>query len=138
MADRILTWHRPSGAGSGRMGPAYFIEAEYTPTAVRIHAERGPQNSDAEFNIFDDGETIFANRGEDTKDSFGNVISTTSEFTAVLPAGDFEEVIAEDFNNNVIAVGSWMTCELVKASDGLNYTVHLELRKSTEDEEEDE
>ena len=141
MADRVLTFHRESGAGAGRMGPAYFIEADYTPTTVRIHSEETPTVGAAEFDIFDDGVSIFDNRASIIKalpSRRGPTTSQGTSTTVVLSEGDSVEEMAEDFNDNVIERGSWVTCELFKSGNGRNYTVLLELRKLTEDDEEDE
>jgi len=46
MADRILTWHRHKIDGDEtRIGPTYYMDAEYEPLAVRIYAETAPKES---------------------------------------------------------------------------------------------
>ena len=125
------------------MGPAYFIEADYTPTTVRIHAEKAPTNGAAEFDIFDDGVSIFDNRANIIRALPSEKGPTTSQetlTTVVLSEGDSVEETAEDFANElVIEHDSWVTCELSQSGNGKNYTVILELQRVSEDgEEEDE
>lgn len=137
MANRILTWHKSSWSGKEeRMDGAYYMEAEYSPIAVRINAEVAPSLADAEFDIFDDGASIFNDRGSEiihlTTGARTFVGSSTS---ILLIKGETEEVAAEDFNNNIIEEGSWITCNLIQGGKGKNFTVHLELEKVSEDEE---
>ena len=59
MARRILIWHIPH---PGVPLPAYYMEQDYTPEKVRIHAEKAPNGSEFEADIRDDGVTILGNR----------------------------------------------------------------------------
>jgi hypothetical protein len=54
MADRIIVWYFPTLPAKG---PAYYIEQDYSPTALRIHTEVAP-GGDLQVNIFDDGVSI--------------------------------------------------------------------------------
>lgn len=146
MASRILTWHLPSHyIPNERIGPAYYMEADYTPIAVRINAEIAPRTHDAEFDIKDDGVSILANRASNfvtptivSGTKTGDVVSSDpSKTTAILPMGDNGEDAAEDFNNDIIELGSWITCTALETGAGKNFTVHLELEKVSEEMEED-
>jgi hypothetical protein len=137
--NRILTWHDPEKQGDGRFGPAYYMDIEYEPVAVRIHAETAPYLADAEFQILDDGVSIFSNRASNLLNKTTGVLTVgTPSTTAVLMKGESSEPDAEDFNNITIEVGSWLTCELVNNGGGKNFTVQLELEQVSDDEEKDE
>src|SRR3989304_507970 len=100
MADRVLIWHH-DGTIRGdetRIGPTYYMEADYEVLKVRIHAETAPSIDDAEFDIKADGVSIFANRTPTPEDAVGRVASTTLTTTAVLSKGDNYEEDAEDFS----------------------------------------
>lgn len=138
MSNRVLTWNYFDYAGSEtRMGPTYYIEADYAPVAVRIHAEKAPIR-DAKIDIFDDGVSIFNDRASKTFSAATGYSSNTPETEAVLGEGLNEEEYAEDFNGNPIEQGSWVHCTLVDAGGGKNFTVHLELEKVSEDDEPEE
>jgi len=136
--NRILTWHLSSvGSKEERVGPAYFIETDYVPVAVRIHAEIAPHLTDAAFDIFDDGVSIFADRGSKVKNHItGAILSDVSTTTVLLMKGETEEVDAEDFKEYLhIEKGSWVTCEVKEGGQGKNFSVHLELLRVEEEEE---
>ena len=63
MGKRILTWSALTSEGNIlTMLPRYYMEADYAPIAVRTYVEVPPHNDDAEFDIFVDDVSIFANR----------------------------------------------------------------------------
>ena len=133
MADRILTWHSAdTKSDNARIGATYYMESDYTPIAVRIHAEKPPVNGDALVDIRDeDGVSIFANRTPTPVDYSGResiLINTTS---ALLIKGESYEESAEDFKQNdlILEKGSWLSCFLVSDAGGKNFTVSLELEK---------
>lgn len=135
MADRILSWII-KGDGETVL-PAYFLEAEYAPLAVRIRAETAPSTSDATFDIFDDGVSIFANhKARPVYYRFASDSTDYSDNTKIiLPQYDSVEEDAEYFKPNlVIAQGSWITCQIYHSGSGRNFSVHLELEKLSEND----
>lgn len=131
--NRVLTFHHHGTTGNEtRMLPTYYIEADYTPVAVRIHAEDAP-TSDAEVDIFDDGVSIFNSRASNLINPSSGVRTIVQNTTAVvLPAGSKSEENAEDFSNTLIEEGSWVHCSLVNAGGGFDFSVHLEISSSDE------
>lgn len=137
---RILTWHSFEKMRNGdRIGPTYYMNAEYQPVAVRIHAETAPSLSDAEVDIFVDDVSIFTNRATTYKVASTVKGSTTTsdpvKTTVFLPIGDNIEVDAEDLIGNPIGEGSWVHCELVEDGACENLSVHLELIEVNEEDE---
>ena len=57
----VFHYHGTTG-NEARMEPAYYLDADYEPVAVRIYAGTTP-TSDAEINIFRDGTSIFEKSG---------------------------------------------------------------------------
>jgi hypothetical protein len=57
MADRILTWYFGDTAQ-----PSYYMEKDYVPVNVRLHAVTAPAVDELEVDITDDGVSIFANQ----------------------------------------------------------------------------
>ena len=138
MSKRVLTWNALKSDGNlYSIGATYYIEADYEPVAVRIYAEVAPDVEDAEFNIYDDGTTIFGDRSSSTYYPMGGIeIQATPVTTILLMKGENNEVIAEDFKAGLlIEEGSWISCNLIKDGGGKNFTVHLELSKVSEDDE---
>ena len=139
MADRTLIFHFEDVRGEGnRIGPTYFIEADYEPLKVRMYAERAPTDGDVEVDILVDGTTIFNNRKTVYQKSYGD--STTfhqiASTTAVLPKGEHYEEDAEDFKANaLIAEGSWVHCVLKALNGAKNITVQMELERISEPDE---
>lgn len=128
---RILIWHISDTPG--RIGPTYYMEANYTPIALRIHAEKAPDVEDAEFDIFDDGVTLFTDRGTTVRDTLDRITSTEVSTTVLLPIGENLEELAEDFHWGLIETGSLVHCEMKKPGGGNNFTVSLELQESSEE-----
>lgn len=128
MGTRILTFHQKEVSGGGlRIGPTYYIEADYAPIAVRIHAEVAPTR-DAEVDIFDDGVSIFNNKTPTVLNSTSGQDETgVAVTTAKLSKNYDQEELAGDFATSLIAEGSWVHCNLVDAGGGRNFTVQLEL-----------
>ncbi len=129
MASRILTWHLLKTLGNEtRIGPTFYIEADYTPVAVRIHAETAPNLADAEFDIYDDGVSIFSDRSVNlVNQTTGVVTEVTPKTTAVLIKGENSEEDAEEFGSSLIEEGSWVYCNIIESGNGKNFTVQLEL-----------
>ena len=137
---RILTFHSSEKMRSGdRIGPTYYMNADYQPTAVRIHAETAPSLSDVEVDIFVDGVSIFNDRASTYKVSSSVKGPTTTsdpvKTTAMLISGDNFEVDAEDLIGNPIDEGSWVHCELVDDGGCENLSVHLELLSISDEDE---
>ena len=137
MGTQILTFHHQEPIGNEtRIGPTYYIEADYTPVAVRIHAETAPTR-DAKVDIFDDGVSIFQNRTPTVINRTTGRDETDAAVTeAVLATGENLEESAEDFSTSLIEEGSLVHCNLVDAGGGRNFTVQLELYSSDEVKEE--
>ena len=132
MADRILSWFIPGTptSNTARQGPTFYIESSYEPTAVRIYAEKAPTISDMEIDIFDDGVSLFNNR----RDEPGvNVKSfPLAKTTVLLPAGEHEELDAEDFVGEDIEEGSWVYLIIPVSAGAQNITIQLELEDASE------
>ncbi len=137
--DRILIFHYHDTSGKTvRMSPsAYYVDAEYEKVAVRIYAEGAP-STEAEIDILDDGVSIFNERGSAVAHRTTGVISIVGSGTgATLAANQNSEDAAQDFTDDVIVEGSWVSCNLVKGGGGKNYTVQFELRQVSEGDEKD-
>ena len=140
MADRVLTWHEKNIKGNDtRIGPTYYMDADYAPKALRIHVEHSPVEGDVEVEIFKDGKTIFGDRASKVYYSGkGVTLAGIPQTTAVLARGDNYEVDAEVFLSDLILEeGSWVHCEVKKYHEAKNISVHLELEKLSEDESDD-
>lgn len=126
---RILTFHyHDTTVGEKRMLPTYYIEADYTPVAVRIYAETAPSTGDAKIDIYDDGVSIFNNRTpRDYHPTTYKEETGVAVTAAVLGNGLNSEEYAEDFATITIDNGSWVHCNLVDAAAGKNFTVQFEL-----------
>lgn len=125
---RVLTFHYHGTTGNEeRMLPTYYIEANYTPVAVRIYAEIAPSR-DALVDIYDDGVSIFNNRTpRDHHPTTGRDETGATVTAATLGKGLHTEEYAEDFATITIDEGSWVHCNLVDAGSGRNFTVQFEL-----------
>jgi hypothetical protein len=135
MADRILVWQCFSAAGNKwHIGPTYYLEADYAPLAVRIIAEQAPTVEDAEFDIYDDGISIFVDNAHKYRHTrTGQIESDGAETEIKLMVNESSEPYAEDFiEDTILEEGSWITCNCVKDGGGRNFTVSLELEKQTE------
>ena len=113
MAERVLTWFFENIDRDGtEQGPAYFIESDYTPVAVRVLARQAADAGNLNFTIKDDGVTIFARQ-------------------AYVSKGDKTEGDAEDFPKNppAILADSIVTLD-VTPNGAKGITVHLELDKN--------
>lgn len=140
MGTRILIWHQKDDINdNSRIGPTYYMEADYTPVAVRIYSEVAPTH-ELKVDIFDDGVSIFSNRTLLDINATTGVDQSGSAVTAVtLPANTNSEENAEDFTESPrIEEGSWIHCNLVNAGGGRNITVQLELYTGSEGLQEEE
>lgn len=131
---RILTWFFEQYDPS-KKAPAFYMEAEYHPVAVRIRAETQPTVADAEFNIYADGVSLF----EDHDYSYGTYIANSAAYRGDtnihLAANSSVDEMAEDFKEGTIESGTWLTCSILKDGGGRNFTVQLELEKVSESDE---
>ncbi len=108
----------------------YYLDMDCEPIAVRLYAENAPDVEDAEFNIYNDGTTIFADRASHTYYKTGGIETYASAVTNIsLTKGENDEVLAGDFKDEVIEAGSWISCNLIKDGGGKNFTVQLDLRE---------
>ena len=131
---RILTFNGIEQIVSGgdfRLGPTYYMEADYEPVAVRIYAGNAP-NLDARIDIFADGVSIFTDHSNRTYSQATGYDSPTPVTTVALYAGENSEAYAEDFASDIIEKGAWVYCNLVDAGGGINFTVQLELEQVSE------
>jgi hypothetical protein len=133
---RLVVFHLHGVSGkSAKMLPAYYVESDCEPIGARIYAGTAPSD-DASFDIYNNGVSIFKDRGQESVDKTTGVISTIGSGTSIiLSAGENSDEYAEDFNEDVIEGGSWLTCICNKASGGRDITVQIELRQLSEDEE---
>ena len=134
--NRIFIFHLHETSGNQVvMLPSYFVDAEYEPVAVRIHAVTAPVR-EAKIDILDDGVSIFNDQGSTSVHRTTGVISIIGSGTAAtLAAGENYEDSAEDFLDSTIEVGSIITCNLVDSGSGKHFTVQLELHQVSEDDE---
>ena len=137
--NRILTWHQKEAVGNEtRIGPTYYIEADYIKVAVRIYVVTAPTR-DAKIDIFDDGVSIFNSRRYDSIDLTSGIRTVfTNETSVILVKGENADEIADDFSTKSIEEGSWVYCNLVDAGGGKDFTVQLELHQVSEDDEVDD
>ena len=129
MANRTLTWHSSKVRKGGKIGPTYYISADYQPVAVRMYAVTGPVTADAEVNILVDGVSILSNRTQSQLSALTKppLTSGPPKTTAMIPKGDNYESNAEDLIGDPIEEGSWVHCELVEDGGCENLSVHLDL-----------
>lgn len=127
--NRILTFHDPEKQSDGRFGAAYYVESDFAPIAVRLHAENAPHLADAEFEILKDGVSIMNNRDKLQRDIYGAITSNTTTTTVVLTKGTSTAEVADDFIDQTIESDGWITCELVNPGGGKNFTVQVELEQ---------
>lgn len=137
MADRVLTFSAKRCDGDPTiMLPAYFVEGDFTPIAVRIHAEDAPDVEDARFDILDDGVSIM----HDHEYTYSEYIANTATYSGAtfieLGKNQTSEEMAEDLLETPIEAGSWITCVLHRDGGGKNFTVVLELETLDEPDEE--
>lgn len=149
MADKFCTftvYSFPGQSSDGKMLPAAYMESDYIPVAVRIHADKAPDFDDASFDIFDDGVSIFNYPGDTHNlpktmgDSTKYPLFTSENYdtTVKLAKDQNSDDMLENFNNTEIERGSWLTCQIKNDGGGRNFTVILELEKVTEADEADE
>ena len=133
---RTLTFYgKEIVGGEIRLGPTYYMEAEYQPVAVRLYAGTAPKTT-AKINILDDGVSIFDNRTPTQQNATsGRDITEAAVTAAFLEAGQNAEEYAEDFTTAIISPGSWVYCVMEDTGDGVNFTVHLELELLSEEGE---
>jgi len=131
MADKVLTWSALSSGGNKyHLAPTYYMDADYTPVAVRIIAEEAPDVTDAEFEIYDDGVSIFVDRSPKYPHPTGSgkVESDGAITTVVLAKDESNEINEDDFVRDLtIEEGSLVSCNCVKDGGGRNFSIHLEL-----------
>lgn len=137
--NQVISFHLHGTSGNeAYMLPTFWVDADYEKVGVRILAETAPVR-DAKINIYDDGASIFSNRTNRSWNlTTGVEITPSTDTEAVLPANQNTEEIADDFNNNIIEKGSRLTCKLVDSGGGKDFTVQLELRQTSEDEEQED
>lgn len=137
MADRQLIWSTLHYPESGVMLPAYYLEGEYEPVAVRIYADSAPKVEACTFDIYDDGTSIFIDKDADNVDMTATYQHQHVANTKVsLEAGDTDELMADNFEDGLyIESGSWITCKMFNDAGARNVTIILELNKLSETEE---
>ena len=140
MTKRFLTWAFDRFPSGGVMLPAYYMETDYEPVAVRVYADSGPQVLDAKFDILVDGVSIFSDTTEvenspDVNYQHQHVATTSIE----LPASATDDTMAENFKDGLtIDEGSWVTCKFKNDGGARNVSIHLELITVSESNEDDE
>lgn len=111
MADRILTWYLENLERDGvEQGPAYYIERDYVPVALRVLVRGKPDAGNLTFDIKDDGVTILASTG-------------------FVGKGDTREPDAETFPRRpaTIQKDSIVTFDITSSGGAKGISVHLEL-----------
>lgn len=138
MADRILSfWLDKHKGGDTMMLPAYYLEADYSVKAVRIHAETAPGDDDALFEIYDDGVSIMEDHDYRYTTYITNTATYSGDTTIHLSKDATEDTMAEDFVlDSEIEAGSWITCYMTQSGGNpKNVTVQLELERLSEGDE---
>ena len=110
MADRILVWYLEGVIGDGtEQGPAYYMDRDYVPDALRVMAKRVADADDFTADIKDDGVSILSRRARMLK-------------------GAKTEVDAEEFPSPpvLIEAGSLITLDVTSAG-AKGITIQLEL-----------
>lgn len=136
MNKRILVFHRKDAINNEiRIGPTYYMDADYLPVAVRIYAEDAP-TSDAKVDIFDDDVSIFYDRASTSVSTLGVRTAQDAATEAILMEGENSADWAGNLKSeDVIEEGSWVHCNLVDSGCGKNFTVQLELERLHAEEE---
>jgi hypothetical protein len=117
------------------IGPTYYIDAAYTPVAVRAYAEKAAVYEAVEYDIYDDGVSIFSDSSSDVMYATGGIKIQGDVVTSQkLDIGINSDDQADDFNNSVIEKGSWMSCRLTKDGAARNLTFILELTEVFDEE----
>ena len=133
--NKILTFHDSEKQSAGRLGAAYYLETDYAPVALRIHAEQTPHTGDAEFEILRDGVTIMNNRERLRRNISGVITSNAIKTTVVLSKSESDAEFADDFIGETLEADGWITCKLVTNGGGKNFSVQLELSDESESED---
>lgn len=137
MADRTLVWTIEKSEGNPtHMMPAYYMEAEYEPVAVRIYAHTAPVTS-ATFEIYDDGVSIMNDSAWNYAAYRANTQAYSEVRTIELPAGANSDEMAEDFSETPIEAGSWVTCSLTNDGGARKITVLMDLERISEGNEDE-
>lgn len=123
----ILTFYSKELNGTGQYGPAYCMPYAATPVSVKIHAAEPPTVDDATFEIYDDGVSIMANHAEWTVTQTVPPVQDSTDTSIMLEKNQSDTEIAEDFNDNDIEEGSWVTCIVTNNGGGKGFTVQLEV-----------
>jgi len=134
--NRSISFSIESGS-QVTMLPAHYIEADYTLVAARIHAEKAPTVEDAEFDIYADGVSIFANQTPTPTPAPGREAILTTTTAITLQKNGTDESYTADFLEDNLDAGTWLTCKLLKGGGGRNFTVQLDLIRITELDEDE-
>ncbi len=137
MADRELTFHFEDVRSEGsRIGPTYYVGGDYTPSAVRIYAEKVPTDGDFEVDILASDVTIFDDRAEVLTPSMADsaTLTHTARTTALLPKGQDSDVMSGDFKKDAHISNEFVHCILKALKGAKNVTVQLELEQDIESE----
>ena len=127
----ILTFHTqslPGGKNGGSvMLPAYYLEEEYSITALHIHADKAPGRV-AKFGVYQDGVSIVSNKTIRTWNQLTGVENTgADDKTVELSADTNSEEYIDDLNSETIGGGTWITCTCEDSGDGKDFTVVLDV-----------
>ena len=125
----ILTFHYHGTSGSEQvMLPSCYLDEEYGKVSVSIHAVTAPLR-DASFDVYADGNSIFSIRSNQVVDTITGVITDTEYGSYIkLPAGQNVDEMADDFENDLPITGV-ITCKLIDAGGGSDFTVQLNLEE---------
>ena len=127
---QICIWHGFKKEGKYGLLPAYYIEDDYAPVAVRVYAEQAPYITDAEFDIYADGVSVFENRSSPEYYQMGGVRVAADDITyATLSKDSNQEEFTGNLKNNSVPAGTWLTCNLITDGGGRNFTIQLDLEK---------
>ena len=140
MADRILTWSFNRFPEGGALLPAYYLESDYEPVAVRVYAESSPKVNEAKFDIMADGVSIFADNTEVVNSPDINYqIQHIPDTSIELAASESDDLMADNFKEGLsLESGSWITCKVTNDSGARNVSIQFELNALSESDEDAE
>ena len=133
--NKTLTFHYHGTSGNeASLSPAYSLLSDIDPLAVSIYAVKSPIR-DARIDIYADGVSIFQNRtSEDFNETTGANQTGAADTTVVLTAGENSSDFTGNLSGENIVSGTWITCKLIDAGGGADFTVNLEVSVIAEED----
>ena len=127
----IVRFHSHKDGSKPFMAPAFYADKDHTKVACRVYADKAPSVNPATFDIYDDGVSIFNERGANRAHLTTGVIATYGAGTSqIINEKENSEAYIDDFTDGYISNGSWITCEIIDANGGDGFSVQLELEEA--------